>query len=96
MKDKILIFLIGLLLGAVITASCFLVYEKTNKNTNTDQIQNDERMQMMERPDGQTPPERPEGMENDGTRPEPPSNNGQNNMNFNNQSQMKEVENNEN
>ena len=73
MKDKILIFIIGLLVGAVITASGFLIYEKTNKNTN--QMPRGERMQMMERPDGETPPEKPSGMENDSNRPEIPSEN---------------------
>ena len=73
MKDKILIFIIGLLVGAVITASGFLIYEKTNKNTN--QMPRGERMQMMERPDGETPPEKPNGMENDSNRPELPSEN---------------------
>ena len=73
MKDKILIFLIGLLVGAVITASGFLIYEKTNKTTN--QMPNGERMQMMERPDGETPPEKPDGMEDNEERPEPPEKN---------------------
>ena len=73
MKDKILVFIIGVLVGAVITASGFLIYEKTNKNTN--QMPRGERMQMMERPDGETPPEKPNGMENDSNRPELPSEN---------------------
>ena len=69
MKDKILIFIIGLLVGAVITASGFLIYEKTN---NTNQMPSGEGMQMMEKPDGE-PPEKPSGTENDSNRPEPPS-----------------------
>ena len=73
MKDKIFIFIIGVLLGAVITASGFLVYEKNNKNTA--QTQSKGQMQMMERPDGETPPEMPEGMDNNEDRPEPPSKN---------------------
>ena len=83
MKDKILVFIIGLLVGAVITASGFLIYQNTNKDTN--QTTSGEQMQMMERPDGnnaplempngETPPEKPSGSENDSNRPEPPSNN---------------------
>jgi len=82
MKDKILVFIIGLLIGAVITASGFLIYEKNNQNTT--QVQNQEKMQMMERPDGETPPERPDGetpperpdgADNNENRPEPPSRN---------------------
>ena len=72
MKNKVLIFIIGLLVGAIITASAFLVYINANKNTN--QIPNGEQMQMMEKPDGD-PPEKPSGLENDSNRPEPPSNN---------------------
>ena len=72
MKDKILVFIIGLLEGAIITASGFLIYEKTN---DTNQMPSGERMQMMERPDGETPPEKPSGTENDSNRPEPPSKN---------------------
>lgn len=71
MKDKIFVFIIGLLVGAVVTASGFLVYEKINQNTT--QTQNQEQMQIMERPDGETPPEKPDGDDNNGTRPEPPS-----------------------
>ena len=41
MKDKILVFIIGLLVGAIITATGFLIYEKTNKNSNTNQMPND-------------------------------------------------------
>ena len=73
MKDKILVFIIGLLVGAVITASGFLIYEKANENTN--QFPNVERMQMMEKPDGNGPKDLPNGMENDANRPEPPSKN---------------------
>ena len=73
MKDKVLVFIIGLLIGAVITASGFLIYENAN-NKNTNQMPNGEQMQMMEKPDGE-PPEKPNGAENDIDRPEPPSNN---------------------
>ena len=73
MKDKILVFIIGLLVGALITASVFLICEKVNKNTN--QISDGGKMQMMERPDGETPPEKPDGIQNDENRPEHPSKN---------------------
>ena len=72
MKDKILVFIIGLLVGAVITASGFLIYQNNNKNTN--QMPNQGQMKMMEKPDGE-PPEKTSGSENDSNRPEPPSNN---------------------
>ena len=84
MKDKIFTFFIGLLLGAVITSSGFLVYEKVNKQDN--QMPNEGAMQMMERPngnmpEGEVPPEKPEGMENDSTRPEPPERKNQSTQN---------------
>ena len=73
MKDKILVFIIGLLVGAIITASGFLIYQNVNRNTN--QMPSGEQMQMMERPDGEEPPKKPNGTENDTNRPEPPSKN---------------------
>ena len=82
MKDKIFVFIIGLLLGAVITAGSFLADEKGNKYNN--QMPNNEGMQMMERPDGEEPPQRPDDMQNDGTRPEPPSRDNQPTGNINN------------
>lgn len=75
MKDKVLMFIIGLLVGAIIAASGFLIYQNANKNTN--QTPNGEQMQMMEKLDGE-PPEKPSGSENsenDSNRPEPPSKN---------------------
>lgn len=77
MKDKIFAFVVGLLIGAIITASGFLIYEKNNTNTN--QQQSSGEMQMMERPEGGMPdgepPDKPDGMENDDNRPDPPSKN---------------------
>ena len=35
MKDKIIIFVIGVLVGAVISTASFYVYSTTNVNTNT-------------------------------------------------------------
>ena len=72
MKDKILSFIIGLLVGVIITASGFLIYQNANKNNI--QMPNGEQMQMMEKPEGE-PPEKPSGSENDENRPELPSNN---------------------
>ena len=53
MKDKILIFVIGLLVGAVITAAGFLIYQKLNTNNNNNNMQMPNgRMEMMgERPE---------------------------------------------
>lgn len=67
MKDKVFIFVIGLLLGAVLTASGFLLYEKNRANDFP--MQGGERFEMMEKFDGQTPPEKPDGTM-DSKRPE--------------------------
>jgi hypothetical protein len=50
MKDKILIFIIGVLIGAVITTGAFYIYSKTVTCNNTQQ-----------QAPGGTPPEKPEG-----------------------------------
>ena len=61
MKKKILPFVIGILIGAIITTAGFLIYEKTNTNNG---IPNRERTgEMMDRGDGETPPDRPDGEE---------------------------------
>ena len=59
MKNKILPFVIGILVGAIITTAGFLIYEKTNTNN---MMTNRERAgEMMDRGDGENPPDRPEG-----------------------------------
>ena len=59
MKKKILPFVIGILIGAIITAAGFLIYEKTNAHN---RIPNKERAgEMMNREDGEVPPDRPDG-----------------------------------
>jgi len=59
MKDKIVIFIIGALVGAIITTSGFLVYEKLY--TNKDKMPGGERPQTIENQNGETPPEKPDG-----------------------------------
>ena len=91
MKEKIITLIIGILIGAIITASGFLIYQNANKNTN--QTTSGGQMQMMERPDGnnalpemsneETPPEKPSSSENDTNRPEPPSKNNSSTKNEN-------------
>ncbi len=78
MKDKILTFIIGVLVGAIITTSGFLVYEKLN--TNKGDMPNGERPQMMENQNGEAPPEKPDGNQGQmgGTSPEMPSNTNSN------------------
>ena len=66
MKDKIILFVIGVLLGAIISTGAFYVYSTTN-NKNSCSMNN---MQM----NGGTPPEMPSGG-NGGTPPEKPSEN---------------------
>ena len=59
MKKKILPFVIGVLVGAIIATAGFLIYEKTNTNN---EMPNMERTrEMMNRGDGEIPPDRPDG-----------------------------------
>ncbi len=61
MKNKILPFVIGVLIGAIITTAGFLIYEKTNTNN---RLPNRERSgEMMNRGDRENPPDRPDGEE---------------------------------
>ncbi|MBO4601048.1 MAG: hypothetical protein J5634_02305 [Bacilli bacterium] len=76
MKDnKILLFVIGLLLGAVISTGAFYIYSKSNScdcsNNNTNQTNTN----------GQ-PPEMPSGQNNNG---QPPAMPGENNQTSSNQ-----------
>ena len=69
-KEKILLFIIGVLVGAVISTAAFFVYTKTLGTSS-----NNSSMQMR----GGTPPERPSGQDDQGgTPPEMP--NGENNQ----------------
>ena len=69
MKDKILVFIIGVLLGAVVATSVFFIYEKNNSSSQTNssqaiQMRDGEAPPEMpngERPDGETPPDKPDG-----------------------------------
>ena len=78
MKDKIIIFIIGVLVGAVLATGAFLIYTKVNSN-NIEQIEQHGPMPDMnggkppEMPDGGEPPEKPDGENKQST--EKPSNN---------------------
>lgn len=63
MKNKILILIIGILIGAVLTSIGFYIYQKNNTNTNggPDFSQNGEMPQMPNGGNGQTPPDKPSG-----------------------------------
>ena len=69
MKDKIMIFVIGVLVGAVISTGAFYIYYANN----SDKCSN-----IIEREGGE-PPEMPSGQS--GTPPEKPSNNNTENNN---------------
>lgn len=76
MKNKILIFIIGLLVGAIISTIGFIIYEKNNKSNAPQGPQMMQGQNAMGNNQG-TPPEKPAG-ENDnsvqgGTPPEKPA-----------------------
>ena len=77
MKDKILLFIIGVLVGAVISTGAFYVYTTTNDSNNN----NNSQMQMR----GGNPPSMPNGQnsENGQLREMPNGNNSQNNSQSN-------------
>jgi len=64
MKGKILPFIIGVLVGAIIMTGGFLIYQKNNKHQGPREM-NGERPQMMQQrensTDGNTPPALPNG-----------------------------------
>lgn len=65
MKNKILTFIIGVLVGAIISTIGFLVYNKSiSNNTNQpEMMQSTQNGQMMEAPqdgNGEEPPAKPE------------------------------------
>lgn len=65
MKDKILLFIIGMLVGAIIATAGFLIYNKVTAN-NTTSLDQGEMVQMN---NGEEPPEKPDG---DGSSQEEP------------------------
>lgn len=75
MKDKMIFFVIGLLLGAVISAGAFYIYTTTNSCNNSNQG-----TQIS----GGQPPELPSGKQGENTQP-PEMPNGSNNQNNNTQ-----------
>ena len=82
MKEKILMFIIGFLVGAIITAGGFLIFSRTNNNniqTNGQMEKNMSQMMQKERDNQDTPPEMPQS-DNQETRPELPSENNQRDM----------------
>ena len=64
MKNKILTFIIGVLVGAILTTTGFLFYTKTmNKNMRPNREIFMEQNGQMQRPNGEMrqPPEKPQG-----------------------------------
>lgn len=67
-KDKVCIFIIGILLGAVVASGAFLIYSNVTKDSQSSQMQGGGTPPNMSEggtppsmPDGSTPPEMPDG-----------------------------------
>lgn len=75
MKEKILTFIIGFLVGAIIITLGFYIYIKFNNNQNAN-IPNEEMPKVMNQKSEGTPPEKPTGelKDNQSTPPEMPLN----------------------
>jgi len=82
MKDKIIIFIIGLLLGAVIATGAFYVYTINNNtcnNSNQNTMMNGGEPPAMPSGQMEEPPEKPNG--ENGSPPEKPNDNNSQNSN---------------
>ncbi len=87
MKDKIMYLIIGMLIGAIVATSGFLIYSKTASNNNgnsPEMMQMNSNNQMGNPPSGDmgTPPDKPNGDNGQ----EPPAKPGEStsNQNLNN------------
>ncbi len=89
MKDKILLFIIGVLVGAVISTGIFYIYTSTNSNECSNNYEMNREMHNGQPPEmGEEPPEKPNGnFGEDGQLPEKQDDN--NSQNNNNQSNKK-------
>ena len=76
MKEKITIFIIGFLIGAIITTGACYLYIKSNYSNQNIQMNGGQPREMPSGQNGQ-PPEKPDG--ENGQPPEMPSNNMQEN-----------------
>lgn len=63
MKNKILTFILGILVGAIIATLGFYIYEKNNNNKQG-KMPNGNMPQMTQQSNGGTPPEKPSGEHN--------------------------------
>ena len=82
MKEKILLLIIGILIGAIMTTAGFLIYTKITNSNQPEMMQmNENRGQMDKAPSDNSnmeePPEKPNGARNNqsSTRPESTNNN---------------------
>lgn len=66
MKDKILMLIIGILLGAVITAGCFLIFSPKENNPNKDM---NNRPEMGNFVPGEKQQRKSDGMSNSANQP---------------------------
>ena len=63
MKNRILTFIIGILVGAIITTTGFLIYNKSINNNQNEMMKQFENNGEMQRTNGNMgePPEKPQG-----------------------------------
>ena len=74
-KDKIMLFIIGVLVGAVIATGAFYIYTTSSSSNDCNQTMQMNGGTPPEMPNGQQPPEKPDG--NNNQPPEMQSNNNQ-------------------
>ena len=78
MKDKIIVFIIGVLVGAVLSTGAFYIYTRVSgNNSNNTQLNGGQPPEMPNGENGQ-PPEKPDG-DNTGEPPAKPEDNNKEN-----------------
>lgn len=77
MKDKIILFIIGVLVGAIISTGAFYVYTTTSNSCSSNEMNDGQSMQMP----GENPPSMPDGQNSENGQPPEMPNNNQSNSN---------------
>lgn len=83
MKDKVMYFIIRVLVGAIITTSGFLIYNKCLKSSTPENIEMNQNENIGEPPTGgnnmEEPPEKPDSSNDEKPPAKPDSNNSNSN-----------------
>ena len=92
MKDKILTFVIGMLVGAILVAGGFSIYQRLNKGVSSNEINQEMRKERLSKEsfDGNAPRKHDRENKDDQTPPQMPNDKKENNTENNQTSTTKE------